>query len=155
MLNYFKKMFDYDRFASHKIVDVILTSGLTGKPVGVMAHALAAQQIWVLRCKGLPAPGGPLWPEWPAEELPALIDKNYAEWIEYLDSIEDGNIHDTITYKNLAGVDFSTVLHDIIAHVINHGTHHRGQVGALLKAEGIEIPALDYILYVRTLENQI
>jgi len=153
MLNYFKKMLDYDRFASHKIVDVILSSGTTGKPVEVMAHMLAAQQIWIARCKGLPTPGGQLWPEWAAEELPAMIDKLHAEWIEYLNTVDD--VNQIITYKNLAGVDFSTVLQDIVAHVINHGTHHRGQIGALLKAEGVEIPGLDYILYVRMLENQL
>lgn len=154
MISYFKKMFDYDKFASHKILDLIISSGTTGKPVGVMAHMLAAQQIWFLRCKNLPAPGGPLWSDWAAEEMPAIIDHNHAEWMAYLNTLEDADIQDIITYKNLAGVDFSTILQDILAHVINHGTHHRGQVGALLKAKGIETPGLDYILYVRMLESR-
>jgi uncharacterized damage-inducible protein DinB len=34
--------------------------------------------------------------------------------------------------------------------LINHGTHHRAQIGQLIKFDGLEIlPNTDYIFYLR------
>ncbi len=34
---------------------------------------------------------------------------------------------------------------EVLRHVVNHGTYHRGQVAALLKLHGIDFPETDYI----------
>ena len=34
---------------------------------------------------------------------------------------------------------------DVLRHVVNHGTYHRGQVAALLKRHGVGYPETDYI----------
>ncbi|MDB5154777.1 MAG: hypothetical protein JWR54_3528, partial [Mucilaginibacter sp.] len=54
-----------------------------------------------------------------------------------------------ISYKNLKGDDFENKLSDVLAHLINHGTHHRAQVGQHLKLAGVELPNTDYIFYIR------
>lgn len=33
----------------------------------------------------------------------------------------------------------------VLRHVVNHGTYHRGQVAALLKLHGVDFPETDYI----------
>ncbi len=55
-----------------------------------------------------------------------------------------------VPYQNSKGVNYTNNLSDIITHVINHGTHHRAQIGQLLKQAGIEkLPMTDYIAFVR------
>jgi uncharacterized damage-inducible protein DinB len=39
----------------------------------------------------------------------------------------------------------------IVLHVVNHGTHHRGQASGFLRAMGHVPPPLDLIAYYRTL----
>ena len=34
---------------------------------------------------------------------------------------------------------------EVLRHVVNHGTYHRGQVAALLKLHGVDYPETDYI----------
>ncbi len=34
---------------------------------------------------------------------------------------------------------------EVLRHVVNHGTYHRGQIAALLKLHGIDFPETDYI----------
>src|ERR1051325_8966140 len=51
----------------------------------------------------------------------------------YLAPLNDETIHRTITYKNSLGNVFSQPLSDQIQHVVNHATHHRGQIVGFLR----------------------
>ena len=56
---------------------------------------------------------------------------------------------DEDAYKDTKGESQSTPLGQILAHLFNHQTHHRGQVHALIKEAGAEPPPLDLIYYTR------
>ncbi|NNG11293.1 MAG: damage-inducible protein DinB, partial [Arenibacter sp.] len=38
---------------------------------------------------------------------------------------------------------------DMLFHIINHSTHHRGQISVDLRNNAIEPPVLDYAFYKR------
>jgi uncharacterized damage-inducible protein DinB len=150
MKDYFIKLFNYDRFANLQTLDCILAANQSLKAVQLMAHLLAAQQIWLKRCQQLPAPGGALWPDWPASEFKAMIESNYAGWINFLEQASNADFGNPVVYQNLKGESFENSLSDILAHLINHGTHHRAQIGQQLKLSGLEqLPISDYIFYLR------
>lgn len=150
MKDYFIKLFNYDRSANLQMLDCIIAANQPVKVVQLMAHLLAAQQIWLKRCQQLPAPGGALWPDWSASELKIKIESNHIEWISYLEQLNDTEFEHLVVYKNTKGDSFQNSLSDIIAHLINHGTHHRAQIGQQLKVSGLEkLPATDYIFYLR------
>jgi uncharacterized damage-inducible protein DinB len=155
MKSYFIRLFNYDSYANKLMTGLMLQYPKVPQPAGLMAHMLAAQQTWLKRCKCLPAPCGPLWPEGRVESFEATIDANHAEWIAYLETLQPADFDTIITYKNTKGEAFENTLSDILAHVINHGTHHRAQIGQHLKQAGAELPIFDYIFYIRTLENNI
>ena len=150
MKEYFIKLFNYDRFANAQMLDCITAANQPLKALQLMAHLLGAQQIWLKRCKQLQAPGGPIWPDWPVSELKAMIENNHAAWISFLEQADDDEFKTLIVYKNLKGDSFQNSLTDILAHLINHGTHHRAQIGQQLKFVGLEkLPVTDYIFYLR------
>ncbi len=154
MKDYFIKLFDYDRFANLQMLDCVIAAHEPVKAVGLMAHLLAAQQVWLKRCKHLPAPGSPVWPDWSANDFKAIIEDNHADWTSFLKQTNNADFSKLIVYKNSKGGNFQNILTDIIAHLINHGTHHRAQIGQQLKQSGLEIlPASDYIFYLRALET--
>ena len=67
-----------------------------------------------------------------------LADKN-EDWF-------DG----TFDYKNLAGASFSSLRRDVLHHVLNHSTYHRGQLITMGRQLGIQNPpSTDYIFWAR------
>jgi uncharacterized damage-inducible protein DinB len=152
MKEYFIRLFEYDRYANQIILDTIIKADSPEKPVKFMAHLLAAQQVWIHRCKGLPPFTGVLWPDWPADSLAAMIAENAEQWITYLSGLEPGDFEKTISYQDTRGNSWENKLTDILAHAINHGTHHRAQAGQHLIMAGVEnLPVTDYIFFIRAM----
>lgn len=150
MRDYFIRLFNYDKHANHLILEAIKNTGNSEKPIKMMAHLLAAQQIWFSRCNRLPVTGVVLWPDWPVETFAGMIDENHGKWIGYLSQLEEKDFDDLISYKTLKGDGFENRLSDILAHVINHGTHHRAQAGQQLLSAGADtLPVTDYIFFLR------
>lgn len=153
MKDYFLSLFQYDKYAGELIIDAILANDGNREAARLLAHMLAAQQIWYKRCNDLPAIGGSLWPDWDAAALSTILAENHAKWVAYLSRLDSSDFETTISYRDSKGNPFSNRLTDILTHVINHGTHHRAQAGIYLKTAGITLPATDYIFYIRNLQK--
>ncbi len=150
MKNYFLKLIDYDHHTNQTLVKLIIEAGDPEKAVKLMAHMLMAQQVWFNRCNNLPTPGGALWPDWKAGIFEQIINDNHAAWVNFLSDLDDSAFQNIIYYKTFKGDSFENKLEDIMAHLINHGTHHRAQIGQELKLAGVEkLPITDYIFYIR------
>jgi uncharacterized damage-inducible protein DinB len=154
MKSYFIRLFNYDEFANRQIAAHILKTGITGKPIKLMTHLLVAEQIWLDRCKGQHAQVIELWPDWDAAGYEAIIKQRHDDWITYLNGLQEADFDTIITYKNTAGQLFQTMLCDVLAHVINHGTHTRAQAGQHLKLNDADkLPITDYSYYLRQLNQ--
>lgn len=153
MRSYFLRLFDYDHTATQLIYATLhefhAKPTVTERPMALMAHMLSASQLWLLRCKGATSSGVNIWPKPHWEEMSGQVEANNLGWKAFLE--EERNFDRTLTYQNQSGITFSNSLSDILAHVINHGTHHRAQIGQLLRLGGVEkLPVTDYIAYVRS-----
>ncbi|RFZ94507.1 damage-inducible protein DinB [Mucilaginibacter conchicola] len=155
MKAHFIYLFHYDRYCNKLMIDLLLSTGLTGKAVDLMSHTLVAQQIWLSRCLNKPAPTAELWAPGNVEKLMGANDRNFEEWVAYINTLQSEDLETIISYKNTKGTPFNDQLADIITHVINHGTHHRAQIGQLLKTAGAELPSTDYIHYIRNHKTSI
>ncbi|RVU00593.1 damage-inducible protein DinB [Mucilaginibacter limnophilus] len=148
MKEYFLPLFDYDRHCNELMLELIIKAGSPEKPVKLMAHILGAQQVWLNRCNGLAnAYTVPVWPDWQVEELSPYMKNNPLAWAAFL---AKADFTQRIVYKTSQGAAFDNTVTEILTHVINHGTHHRAQIGQHLKLAGIEeLPLTDYIFWVR------
>ncbi|AMR32781.1 hypothetical protein A0256_15805 [Mucilaginibacter sp. PAMC 26640] len=153
MKSHFSQLLNYDCYANLQMNNLISQWPEIMQPVKLMAHLLSAQQRWLSRCKFEPAPATSLWPDWPANEFAQIIKSNNLDWITYLDHLQPEEFNSTITYQNTLGENFSDQLADVLAHLVNHGTHHRAQIGQLLKLAGASLPQTDYIFYLRQLNK--
>ena len=153
MKDYFIRLFNYDKYSNLLMTEMIVNAGGPERPVQLIAHLLAAQQVWLTRCKGEPFTGI-LWPEWKADALEQAIHDNHRGWINFLDYLSPDDFDKIISYRNFKGDSWENKLTDILAHVINHGTHHRAQAGQHLILAGVEtLPITDYIFYIRQPEQ--
>lgn len=150
MKDFLIRLFGYDKHCNLLLAETIAGAGNPEKPVQLMAHILAAQQIWLARCLGAAPASAAIWPEWEPDIFEPLINDCHREWIDFLQRKTDADFNSYITYNDLKGNPHKTRLSDIFGQVLNHGTHHRGQIGQLLKFEGMEtLPPTDYIIYAR------
>jgi uncharacterized damage-inducible protein DinB len=79
-----------------------------------------------------------------------LLQQN-EQWMEWVSSASETDLAYILPYKNMKGDFFEQAVSDIVLHLNNHGTYHRGQVVTMLRQVGVEkIPQTDYALYRRS-----
>ena len=116
-----------------------------------LAHLHGAEWIWIARLAG-EAPTSGL----PADRFPDLAAAR-AAWAEtqarlqaLVDGLDQADVERVIEYRLLNGRAGASRLGDIVQHLVNHGTYHRGQVTTMLRQLGTAPPAsMDLIAYYR------
>ena len=109
-----------------------------------LAHIQFADWIWYTHV------AAPI--ERPADTLEVLQTSwpgIYRKWIEFADALSDADMERSVSYAGLDGTPRSSPLWQIVLHVVNHATLHRGQVMAMLRQVGVKPPSTDLIRYYR------
>jgi uncharacterized damage-inducible protein DinB len=120
--------------------------------LGTLVHTFAADRVWLARFQGVPRPGYSSEADYHLTVLQTEWPALHTRWSEWADSLTDQQILATLDYKDMKGKPWSQPLWQLVLHVVNHGTHHRGQVSGFLRALGHAPPPLDLVVYYR--ENQ-
>ena len=76
---------------------------------------------------------------------PALMTR----WDPWASLLSEEQTQERISYDDLEGRAWVQPLWQLVLHVVNHGTHHRGQVAGFLRMLGHKPPALDLTAYYR------
>lgn len=66
-------------------------------------------------------------------------------WEPFLDTLDSNRFAGPLDYVSTNGVPRSLPFSATLAHVFNHGTHHRGQITAAITAMGHACPELDLV----------
>jgi uncharacterized damage-inducible protein DinB len=76
-------------------------------------------------------------------------------WADFAASVTEQELKTPLQYRNIKGEEFSQPLHEILLHVFNHGTYHRGQLVTMLRALGHEgaLPPIDFIVWCRKIKG--
>jgi uncharacterized damage-inducible protein DinB len=73
-------------------------------------------------------------------ELRVFLDGAIDAWTTTLD---DALLSRPITYRNMAGEQYTRQLFFLLMHFFNHQTHHRGQATTLFTQAGMEVGVTD------------
>jgi len=150
---------DYSHWANRRLIDIAnqLTAeelardfGTADKSVlGTLVHVYASERTWLRRLVGAPAVTFVTEADYRMpvieEDWPALGQR----WQEWAGGLTDANAEKPISYKDLRGASWEQPVWQIVLHVVNHGSHHRGQVSGFLRSMGLTPPPLDLIRYYR------
>ena len=145
MKSFFIDKFEYNHFSNKKIIELIQNNPevYSEKAKTLIAHTLNAQNIWDNRVMGLK----PVQGVWDVFEISMLQKLNTVNHEESIQIISEFDLKSEINYKNFSGDSFSNSLENILFHIINHGTYHRGQLISELKLNGATPIATDFIFY--------
>jgi uncharacterized damage-inducible protein DinB len=106
--------------------DCIWLDRLNGVPTGQLAHYEAPGCTYDLRNA---------WTEMLAKMVAGAEGLSENDWLREM------------SYKTLAGVPYETPLWQMVLHIVNHGSHHRGQITSMLRQLGVKPLNLDLIAF--------
>jgi uncharacterized damage-inducible protein DinB len=115
-----------------------------------LAHIYGAEWIWYERLFGRSHPGLPTASGFPdVAVLRQKFDEQDTQFLEYVSELSAEDLDRVFLYKNLAGKELSNPLWQILQHLANHNTYHRGQVTTLLRQLGAKPISTDLIAFYR------
>ncbi|WP_137818291.1 DinB family protein [Pseudomonas sp. 2FG] len=121
-----------------------------GSVHGTLNHLAVADRIWLARVRREPPPFTRLDAEAVSERsaLAGFLADGVHAWRALLSEQDDQSLGVPLAYQNMRGEPQLKPLADIVLHLVNHGTHHRGQISAALTAFGQPAPVLDYLYFL-------
>ena len=155
---YLKTIYEYNFWANHRCFAV--AEGLTGEQLhrmqghswgdvhAVFVHLVSSEWIWLQRWHGV-SPKAHL----DTAEFPTLAsikerwDKQEAELKAFIESQSEDSFQSVIAYSNLGGQLFRVPLWQMLAHLANHETHHRGELAAMFALMNVPHPEDEVIQY--------
>jgi len=147
---------DYSRWANLRIVDACgaLTSEQFTRDLGssfpsvrdTMVHVMLAEWVWLERCHGA-APAK----FQPGSDFPTL-EAVLAHWQSidlsgYAASISGNDLERIVHFRRMDASPHTSVLWQILQHVVNHGTYHRGQITTMLRQLGAKAVSTDLMAF--------
>ncbi|HJQ54835.1 MAG TPA: DinB family protein [Gemmatimonadaceae bacterium] len=146
---HFKTLFNHVEWADRLVLASLREAGtLPPKALEVYAHILGAEHVWLSRINGV-APRFAVWPTLGLDEAERLAAANVEGYGTIVSIITAESLDTPVTYRNSAGDEFTSTLDDILTHVALHGSYHRGQIAASLRAAGRIPNPTDYIAFRR------
>jgi len=120
--------------------------------LGTLVHVFAADRVWFGRIQGNPPakfldPEKDMHLEVLQSEWPALL----ARWKQWGAGLTDEAASATLTLRDPKGNALETTPWQVVMHVVNHGSHHRGLVSGFLRMLGRTPQPLDLMAYYREL----
>ena len=158
-VNALRDLLAYSAWSSRRLVEAAaqlppeqLTRdfGTADKSVlGTLVHVFAADRVWLARVFGivpatfisdadyhLPV----LQNEWPQVQ---------EKWQGWAAGLTDETAAADLSYTDMRGNRWQQPVWQVVLHVVNHGTHHRGQAAGFLRSMGQAPPPVDMTVFYR------
>lgn len=156
-----QELYAYNRWANRRILAA--AAGLSAEQLGrdlgssfpsvlaTLTHVLAAEWIWLERWNGRSPTG---LPAWDLSDRPALERRwNEVEQAQsyFVAALAEPDLERAVDYRTTDGTPYAAPLGQLLRHVVNHSTYHRGQVVTMLRQLGARAPSTDLVVYYREL----
>ena len=157
-VKWIEQLYEYNGWANARIVEAAsrLTAGEFTKDLrssyrsvrDTLVHVMSAEWIWLMRWKGISPQAmlaasdfetiSPLKARW------AEIRQEQAEFVS---AATEESLRSAVSYINTRGEPFTYALWQMMQHVVNHSTYHRGQVTTMLRQLEAEPIATDFLVF--------
>ena len=152
-----RTLYVYNRWANQRIVDACRPldpkafersmGGSFGSIKDTLAHIAWAEWLWLERWQHR-SPKQASLPD--ASNLTAIARVFHdvaSSQQAFIDELSDDRLGERIAYDNIKGERWEYTLGQMMQHVVNHSTYHRGQIVTLLRQIGANAVSTDFLLY--------
>ena len=114
-------------------------------------HVLDAESIWWQRMKlqeRIVRPSENFTGN--MKELSNNLFNQNRQWDEWINNANEHQLQNVFHYQNTKKEQFKQPVYQMLLHMFNHGTYHRGQLVNILRQLGVgKIPGTDFIVWSR------
>lgn len=160
-VQYFTNIAKYNQWANQKLIAWMfgVSDDQWKQPIvssfptigDTVLHIVGAEKVWYDRLIKIENP------EWLPFTFKGGKDETLTAWqnssqllINFVNELNDSDMTKIIPYKRINGESFTQPVFEILSHVFNHSTYHRGQLITLLRQVGYtDISSTDLLLYYR------
>ena len=147
MQSLLNQLFDYNFYSNKRIIEQAMgLNKVPKKSTQLFSHILNAHHIWNKRLLS-DTSDFDVWQEHDLKNWQEIHYENQRTTFEIITNTND--FSKRVDYQTTSGRTFANEVKDILFHIINHSTHHRGQIMANFRKNKIEPEPLDYIHYKR------
>jgi uncharacterized damage-inducible protein DinB len=155
-----RELFAFNVWANHRVLaaaEALVADQFT-KPMGssfssvrdTLAHISGVEWVWLERLQDRSPASIPDATEYSDV---ATLRTRWAElerrWLEYVSRLDQSELDEEVDYKTLSFGPSRDPRWQMMQHVVNHGTYHRGQVIAMLRQLGAKGIGTDLISFYR------
>jgi len=147
MKTFFIELLEYTYHFNEKVLDAIIGDDITSpeKALQLINHTINAQEIWNARIEER-YNTTEVWDTRLPDRLKAINQANYENSVRIVNEVD---FDKRIKYTNSKGMAFENTVRDMLFHIVNHSTYHRGQIASDCKLHGMTPLVTDYIFYKR------
>ena len=159
---YLQTLLDYHYWARDIILDAVtevpretfvspVTSSF-GSLRDTVAHIYAADWIWFQRWTGQAPKGLIAYDQFPdATSIRTAWKDLETSTRQFVTNLGEAGVNKAFSYSLLSGAPDTAPFWEMLVHVVNHASYHRGQVTTLMRQLGMHPPkATDMIYFFRT-----
>lgn len=159
-------LFEYNRWANMRILEAVsqLNTDQFAQEIkssypsvrNTLVHIMSAEWIWLMRWNGS-SPRSMLNHEdfSTLYSLRARWSEIEKESIRFLATLADESLEKEISYLNTEGKQFKYKLWQMMQHMVNHSSYHRGQITMMLRQIGAPPISTDLIVFHGVKTGQI
>lgn len=126
-----------------------------GSIAKTILHMWDAEVLWLRRFEGESLQ------HWPSsnftggkKELIEGYKKSSTDVRSFCSARQPAELAARFKYKTTKGEPFEDTIEDMLYHIVNHGSYHRGQVVTMLHEAGVsQILSMDIVIYLRSLNR--
>lgn len=162
----FANLYDYNSWANHRTLDscASLTDTQFLQDLGssfasirdTLVHSMLVEWVWFERWHGRAPDKYPAAREFPnLGTLRARWSQIERDLVTYIASLKPEDLVRVVHHKTIAGVPQAQPLWQMLQHLVNHGTYHRGQIATMLRQSKATPPSTDLIVFYREREAKL
>lgn len=154
-----RALYDYNRWANRRLLEAAATltapqftedrGSSFGSVRDTLAHIYASEAVWLSRWKGVSPSAYAEAAGFPSVAVLAeQWDQLEQARGEFLADLTDAALDEVVAYTNVQGERWRYPRRQMMQHLVNHSTYHRGQVVTLLRQHGVPAPGTDLLLFL-------
>jgi uncharacterized damage-inducible protein DinB len=151
------RLFAYNRWANMRVLRAArgITAEEYSRTVGgsfttlrdTLTHVYGADWVWLERFAGRSPRALPAGKEAGSPNALETMWREVEEgWAALVGEVESARMRERLDYVAFSGDAFSRPIGDVLVHVVNHSTYHRGQVATLTRQLGKQPASTDYLM---------
>lgn len=153
MNDFLLKQFQYSHWATLQLLKTTEELAISDAYIfKMLSHNLNAQFMRLAMINGQSS-SFTVWDIHNLNQLKTLNDESFEMAKKYITKATKTDFDNLVEGKTLSGDVFKMAVSDILMHLINHGSHHRGQVATKIRELGYLPPnfgVLQFNIFLKT-----